>query len=258
MKTYSLRKRNGTQHLTMRVLIRSLSLFMHCHCDGLDRLPDEPMIFVCNHYELFGPIAAAVSLPIRFKFMMNEDILAPGKNMDKLIAGVRKAMPILSESQVRWLYGVVSPRAERAFRQLDPIPVTQGWSGIFTEMEQAVKEMQAGNSIVIFPECGIPSYSIGSVTEFRQGFAIIGEFYRKRTGKDALFCPAYIDKWEKEIHFGEPIAYGNGPARDECQKISNKLYHSLVTMAETYGHTPQDWTDSDSVEEQEPLSQGGI
>lgn len=220
MERISLRRRNGMEHLTMRVLCRSLAPFMRCRCDPVENLPQEPLIFCCNHYEMFGPIAAALSLPVRFKFMMNADLLKPGENMEDLLTGVRKAMPLLSERQIRRLYAIVSPRAERAFRQLDPIPVSEGLSNVIAEMDRATREMQAGNSIVIFPECGVPSYSIGSVTEFREGFAIIGEFYRKRTVKDAVFCPAYIDKWEKRIHFGELVTYGNAPVREECAKVS--------------------------------------
>ena len=200
MERISLRRRNGMEHLTMRVLCRSLAPFMRCRCDPVENLPQEPLIFCCNHYEMFGPIAAALSLPVRFKFMMNAD----------------------------------------PFRQLDPIPVSEGLSNVIAEMDRTAREMQAGNSIVIFPECGVPSYSIGSVTEFREGFAIIGEFYRKRTVKDAVFCPAYIDKWEKRIHFGELVTYGNAPVREECAKVSQKLYDSLTAMAEVYGHSPQD------------------
>ena len=37
------------KHLTMRVLVRSLSLFMHCRCDSMEDLPEEPIIFCCNH-----------------------------------------------------------------------------------------------------------------------------------------------------------------------------------------------------------------
>jgi len=120
---------------------------------------------------------------------------------------------------------------------------------VISEMQKATDEMVKGNSIVIFPECGTPTYSIGSVTEFRQGFAIIGEFYRKRTGKDALFCPTYIDKWDKQIHFGELIPYGRGPAREECMKVSQKLYHSMTTMAEKYGHAPEEYEDEEALEE---------
>ena len=250
MKTMSLRHRNGMEHLTMRVLVRTLSLFMHCRCDSMENLPEEPIIFCCNHYELFGPIAAVISLPVQFRLLMNKDILKPGENMEELLIGVRKAMPLLSEKQIRRLYKIVSPRAERAFRQLNPIPMTQGWASVISEMQKATDEMVKGNSIVIFPESGIPTYSIGSVTEFHQGFAIIGEFYRKRTGKDALFCPTYIDKWEKKIHFGELIAYGKGPAREECMKVSQRLYHSMMTMAEKYGHAPEEYEDEEDLEEE--------
>ena len=191
------------KHLTMRVLVRSLSLFMHCRCDSMEDLPEEPIIFCCNHYELFGPIAAVISLPVKLKLLINDDILKPMDN----------------------------------------------WASVIIEMQKAAEEMEKGNSILIFPECGMPTYSIGAVTEFRQGFAIIGEFYRKRTGKDALFCPTYIDKWAKQIHFGELIPFGRGPAKEECQKVSQKLYHSMMAMAEKYGHVPETYEDEEELEE---------
>ena len=249
MKTFSLRHRNGMKHLTMRVLVRSLSLFMHCRCDSMEDLPEEPIIFCCNHYELFGPIAAVISLPVKLKLLINDDILKPMDNMEELLTGIRKAMPRLSEKHIRRLYKIVSPRAERALKQLDPIPMTQNWASVIIEMQKAAEEMEKGNSILIFPECGMPTYSIGAVTEFRQGFAIIGEFYRKRTGKDALFCPTYIDKWAKQIHFGELIPFGRGPAKEECQKVSQKLYHSMMAMAEKYGHVPETYEDEEELEE---------
>jgi hypothetical protein len=31
---------------------------------------------------MFGPIAAVISLPVRFKFLMNADILKPRENME--------------------------------------------------------------------------------------------------------------------------------------------------------------------------------
>ncbi len=92
--------------------------------------------------------------------------------------------------------------------------------------------MLKGDHIVLFPETAIPRYSDGSVTEFHRSFALIGEYYRRATGRLAAFCPVYVDKKRRQISFGEVVRYGRGEAVDECERVSRELRERIMEMAE--------------------------
>ena len=79
----ALRERTGFDHLGMRMLYGLFYPF--CHCRGQVpqeiALHDDPIIFVCNHYELFGPLALMTSLKARFRVWSNEGLLEMEENM---------------------------------------------------------------------------------------------------------------------------------------------------------------------------------
>ena len=71
-------------------------------------------------------------------------------------------------------------------------------------IRKSIEVLKEGNNILIFPETGIPEYSLTSVTDFYSGFASLGAFFQKKTGKPLCFCPVYIDELHHIIRSGEP------------------------------------------------------
>lgn len=238
----ALRDRIGFDTLAMRNLYRAVFPFFHCRC----RVPaflkeEEPVIFVANHYEVFGPLAMATSLPVRFRLWTTVEMLEPYKNIDKTAIGVHHTIPWLPIPMARKLYRAICPLIDMIGKRLSPLPVYRDDpSRIMTTVRGSVEAMVRGESLLIFPEDGLPRYSNGGVTKFMPGFALVGEMYRRKTGKDARFCPVYVDKKRRRIIFGEPVTYGRGNPTREIERMSELLHDQLARMAAEAGFRADD------------------
>ncbi|MBQ2953811.1 MAG: 1-acyl-sn-glycerol-3-phosphate acyltransferase [Clostridia bacterium] len=229
------RGRHGFAGWKNRALAWLLTPLFGCRC----RIPEhiaaleEPVVFVSNHYEIFGPLSMAVSLPLRFRFWSHSIILEPTKHVERMAADVKRVIPVLTLGGARRFLRWITPVWERAIRHFGAIPVSRADAtqqrGV---LRRSVEYMAAGDHIVLFPETGEPRYSDGSVTEFHRSFALIGEYYLRRTGRMAAFCPVYIDKRRRRISFGEVVRYGDGAAIDECERVSQELRARILAMAE--------------------------
>jgi len=228
-------KRNGFQTFGMRVLGYTLKPFFGCRCkvpDSIQQLK-EPVVFVCNHYELFGPASIALSLPMSYRVWVNSIVVNATDSIDKMIIGFQHTFPFLSEKGARRVLGFVAPAVERVIRRFQPIAVYHdNLAKQMHAIEDSVQAMTQGENIVLFPETALPKYSKGWVTDFFRSFALIGEYYRRKTGGNALFCPVYVDKKHRSLRFGQPVRYGTGKASEECGKLVDSLHGQLLSMAE--------------------------
>lgn len=212
-----------------------LSPFFKCRCQLPPSLAGlrDPIVFVCNHYEVFGPFAIALSLPLRYRFWINALLLEATAHIDYMITGTQHALPFLSVKSIQKLLESFTPVIERVLKRFRSLPVYHTHLGKQRRsIEQTVEAMLAGDHIVLFPETAVPAYSHGRVTEFYRSFALIGEVYRRRTGQSAVFCPLYVDKKHRRLCFGRPVHYGFEKASAECEKLVSELRNQLLSMAD--------------------------
>lgn len=230
-----LHKRYGFQTKGMQVLGYLLTPFFRCRCEVPRSIANsnDPVVFVCNHYEIFGPFAVVLSLPLRFRLWSNSIVVDPVQHIDSMIIGTQHIFPFLSEKAARKLLCVLAPMVERVLKNFQPIAVYRENLGKqMKAIDKTIDAMLEGDNIVLFPETGYPAYSHGSVTEFYRSFALIGEFYRRRTGGSAVFCPVYVDKKHRRLQFGELVTYGKDSASAECTRIVEELRSQILRMAE--------------------------
>lgn len=230
-----LSERNGFQTNGMKALGYTLTPFFRCKCEVPQSIAsrEEPVVFVCNHYEIFGPFAIVLSLPLRFRLWANSIVVDPLNHIDSMIVGTQHIFPFLSENAARKLLQSLTPVVERVVNRFKPIAVHREHLGKQRKaIEETVDAMLSGDNIVLFPETGYPAYSHGSVTEFYRSFALIGEFYRRKTGGSAAFCPIYVDKKHRRLQFGELVTYGKESAAVECGRIVDELRAQILQMAE--------------------------
>ena len=228
-------KRNGFQTGGMRALGYSLKPFFGCKCDVPETIRDlaEPVVFVCNHYELFGPLAVALSLPLNYRVWTNSIVVNATDSVEKMIVGFQHTFPFLTENGARKTLNFIAPAVEKVMSRFQPIAVYHdNLAKQKHAIEDSVQAMTEGSNIVLFPETALPKYSKGWVTEFFRSFALIGEYYRRKTGDRALFCPIYVDKKHRCLQFGEPVRYGEGKASVECGRLVEELHGQLMAMAE--------------------------
>lgn len=236
-----LRERTGFDKLGMRLLYGLFYPFFHCKADVPPEIQahDDPIVFVCNHYEIFGPLALMTSFKARFRVWSNEQLIDAGDEVDKLVDGAVVMAPVFSKRVMERLLHRVSPLVEWVFAKLKAIPVSRTESAkMLHTMRKSVAAMEMGESLVIFPEKGEPHYALGSVSPFYPGFAMVGEFAARRFKMPVSFCPIHIDKAGRKLRFGEIVKYVPGNMKDEAQRVSDRLYEQLVALADIAGYPP--------------------
>ena len=245
MKAIKLSKRPGFETFGMRAVYRLLYLFFHCRLLSEHNLPEdgEPVVFVANHYNVFGPVSFILSVPLLYSVWVNEDIITPETAAKTFHPGVRSLVPFLGEKAIHWVCEKLGRLACRILVRFKAIPVDRNNPGrLISTMRQSVAALSEGQSLLIFPEVGLPEYSLTSVTPFFSGFATIGSVYYRKTGKALRFCPCYIDEQHHTIRFGELITYqAEGTAiKEESQRVSDALNLRIQEMAAASRRSPRE------------------
>ncbi len=235
-KPVRLKNRKGFEKFGMRVLYRILYPFIHCRLVYSEPLPEdgEPIVYVANHYNVFGPGSFILSVPSVSRFWSNEDVNTPEAAMKTIYPDIKSIFPFLGEKGVQWLCSKLGPLLSTILSQFNPIPVSRHDPGkLISTMRQSVSVLQGGENILIFPETGLPEYSQTSVTPFFSGFATIGMVYYRKTGKRLRFCPCYIDAHHHVIHFGSLVAYNpeGTVITEESERVSDELNLRIREMA---------------------------
>ncbi len=235
----ALRHRIGFDRPGMRALYGLFYPFFHCRSEVPRQIREhkDPIVFVCNHYEIFGPLALMTSLRARFRVWSNERLLDAGDEVDQLLEGAMVMAPVFSKRTMEKLLHCLSPLVEWVFERLQAIPVSRTESTkLLQTMRKTAAAMEAGESIVIFPEKGEPHYALGSVSPFYPGFAMVGEFAGRKLQRPVAFCPIHIDKAGRRLRFGEIVRYEPGNMKQEAQRVSDRLYEQMTALASAAGY----------------------
>jgi hypothetical protein len=218
------KKRIGVH--VIRMLLRPM---MYHTVTGREHVDSLPGIFVFNHREVYGPIAAVVFLP----YDMRPWIL--DKMIDK--AQITAHMYEGTFSRIRWLpvwlrkalAGFLSPVVVWALSSFDPIPVYRGTArNVLKTFELSIECMQTGDSILLFPENAEERYTDSEqVNEFYRGFANLGRLYYKRTKECVTFYPVYSSQRSRVLRIGEGVSYDPGNGRQEEKRIVEVLLRRM-------------------------------
>ena len=243
MKSIRLRERPGFDTFGMRIVYRVLYLFFHCRLVSSENLPEdgEPVVFVANHYNVFGPVSFILSVPLLSSIWVNEEIISPETASKAFYSGVQSIVPFLGDNAIRWICDKLGWLACRILIRFKVIPVDRKNPGrLVSTMRQSVASLSEGQNLIIFPEIGLPEYSLTSVTPFFSGFATIGSVYHRKTGKALRFCPCYIDEQHHTIRFGELITYQAEGTRiqEESVRVSDALNLRIQEMAAASRRSP--------------------
>ena len=235
LRRKKLRERKGFRRPGMRALYRILYPFFHCrtHLPAELRESGDPVVFVANHYNVFGPLSFVLSVPVEYRIWVNVEMVEG----DALERGarpmVKKLLPFLGARGTDWIIGKLKQLAHYALPQVGMISVDREEpSKLFSTMRQSLAALQEGDNLLIFPETGFPEYSLTSVTPFFSGFATLGRLYHRKTGKPLCFCPCYIDEQHYLIRFGETVAWDpEADPRQETERVSDLLNLRIREMA---------------------------
>ena len=167
---------------------------------GKEHVDEEnlPAIFVSNHGEYYGPIAAVANMPYSYRPWIESQLLEPEKGYPytyKYTFSLITWLPVF----VRKLLAKISVNVvARVFSAFDPVPVYRSeLRSIFKTFNISVEALKQGDSILLFPESTHNTEDgkyakNGQVGDFFTGFAHIGVKYFEETGKQMKFYPIYL------------------------------------------------------------------
>lgn len=223
----------------LRILLRP---FMPCKVIGkeLVDISRGPVIFVCNHLEVYGPMITNLYMPFYFRPWIISQMLDLNDVEEHLGPGVNRVFRMLSESARAKLCKRFAPLMKHIMDATDPIPVyRQSSRGIVQTMRLSVDAMESADNILLFPENstaqGEPGiYRESGASTFYTGFCLLAEIYYKRTGKATVFYPVYANKKRRTLTFGTGVAYDPSNVRNlEKRRIAETLHEWMNRQGES-------------------------
>lgn len=224
----------GTKRIGIRVLCFFLRPLLPCKIVHKERVDDsEPMVLVCNHLEVYGPVIAILHTPFFFRPWVISNMIDEKAVEEHLRPGVEKLFLWLPSKARAALPRIAKRMVLFVMRAVNPVPVYRG------NIRDAVKTiritaeaMMGGDSILLFPEnpqaSGSERYVEEGVSAFFSGFSQIGAEYYKLTGRRVTFYPMYIDKKKRTMTFFNGITFDPSHAKaDEKRRIVSYLQKTM-------------------------------
>ena len=205
------------------------------HLQGLE---DGTVVLVCNHGEVYGPVAATLHVPISFRPWGMSEMMDKTVIVDYLYrnTAVRQAwcpnfmkMPLTKMFARFFLW---------TFKSLEAIPVYRNNPrALIKTFRLTINAMQAGDNLLIFPErgenakVGERGYAEAGIGDLYTGFAMIAPALYQKTHKAAVFVPTYASKKLKTLTFGASVVYNpKAPMNEEKLRIVDALQASIEAI----------------------------
>ena len=198
---------------------------------------DTPCIFVCNHGEIYGPVASTLYVPFSFRPWVTYEMADRSAIAERTMNGTFRNTKGLTRKFLNWVMNHIgAPFMAWIMKSVDCIPVYHDNPRMLRKtFRETTAAMEAGDNILLFPENADTSsdhhYVLEGVSEFFTGFTMIGQMYNLRTGKCPLFVPLYANKHNRTITFGVPTRYNpDTPTNEEKERLCTYLRNEMLRV----------------------------
>ena len=197
---------------------------------------ENPLVFLCNHGEFYGPMACKMYIPVPIRAWANATMMFDKKSVTKYIyentTSHQEKMP---EIEKRILARMAAWLSVNVMGQLECIPVYKESPLKLREtFRMTLEAMEAGDNILIFPENPEQKYPREGIGELSPGFVMLADIYWKRKKKRLRMLPMYADKLKRTITFGDIIEFNpDAPLKDEQDRIVAETLRQIRGIAGT-------------------------
>lgn len=213
------------EYMFLYIIVKPL---MRCKIKGKNKVKqDEPIVFIANHYELYGPVLMFLRFPFKFRPWVIDKLLSKESVEQQMSLSVYnnfKSFPMwFKKIAVKSLRNLMIFTMNHA--KAISVSRENPRENIKT-LEESSKTLTKGTSILIFPE---ESYVMSGVGNFQTGFEHLAQYHHKKTGKSITFYPVFVSKQAKTIFIEDPITYNpeNEP-NAEKEKITSYLRNAII------------------------------
>lgn len=189
--------------------------------------PESPTVFVCSHSNMRGPLVTQCWLPFPTRLwvfhMFLEKETCRAQYRDYTFSQ-RFGFPKPLAAFLAW---AVSGYVSALVRSIGPIPVYRGSVKIKETFRSTISALQAGDSVLIFPDVDYTDSTdgIGSVYD---GFLLIDRFWSKVSREPLDFVPLRLDTAARRITAGKAVRFDRSADRkSEMVRVREALREEI-------------------------------
>ncbi len=231
-KAVSLKERAVTR-LTIRML-RPFNRHTMVDLDHVKEDPENPIVFLGNHAEIYGPIASALCFPVPVRFWVISKMMFRKQDVRAYLyenTFSRKTfLPVFVRKLLAWFLGWLSVNVMNALRAIpvyrdSPMKLRQ-------TVRESVEALKNGENLMIFPEHPEGKYVKNGISELSPGFLMLAEAWWKKAEKQLRIMPVFANREKRTFTFGEEIRYEpeNGYAAEQ-ERILKEAYEQLSALS---------------------------
>lgn len=195
----------------------------------------NPIVFLGNHAEIYGPIASALCFPVPVRFWVISKMMFRKKDVRAYLYentfSKKTFLPVFVRRLLAWYLGWLSVNVMNALRA---IPVYRDSPMKLREtLRQSVTALENGENLMIFPEHPEGKYVKGGISELSPGFLMLAEAWWKKSGKKLRMMPVFANREKRTFTFGNEIIFEpeNGYAAEQ-ERILAEAYEQLAALSE--------------------------
>lgn len=202
---------------------------------------NNPLVFLCNHGEIYGPVAAVLNIPVPIRPWTISEITVDKDEMAEYVYKYTiKRQRWLPECLKMPIAKLIGPISVWAMGCLESIPVFRNKPrDLMNTFRMSVEALQAGDNLLIFPEnpnavAQDHGYERQGVGELFSGFEMLAPIYYNKTGKCLRFVPAFAHQKMRTLTFAPIITFDpNNEPNAERERIVTYLQDTMREMYET-------------------------
>ena len=221
-----------------RMTIALLKPFNRHRMVDLDHVkPDRenPLVFLGNHAEIYGPIASALCFPVPVRFWVINRMMFRKQDVRAYLYentfSKKTFLPVFVRKLLAWYLGWLSVNVMSSLKAIavyrdSPMKLRQ-------TIRESVEALENGDSLMIFPEHPEGKYVKGGISELSPGFLMLAEAWWRKSGKNLRLMPVYANREKRTFTFGEEVVYNhtNGYAAEQ-ERIMKEIFGQLVQLSD--------------------------
>jgi hypothetical protein len=196
---------------------------------GEENLPRRgPAVFIANHHEALGPIAAACSIPLRMYAwtaadMVDKERAAAWLQWDFVERTLHLKPPVSA-----WVAKGLSRLTVPFLHSLGCIPVYKGgYDQMVDTLRLSMDVLRQGKFLLVFPEDNmLPADPVTGMRLFQRSFARLGEMVYQETGQRLGFYPV-------AVHPSGSVTIGKAVAFDPLNAVGLERHRLKDLMEDT-------------------------
>ena len=168
--------------------------------------PEGPTVYVCSHNNMRGPLAVQAWLPFATRTWVLHVFLdreTCRKQYSEYTFSRRFGLPKRLSEVLAW---AASGYVSGLMASIGAIPVYRGTVRIGVTFRETVAALQAGDSVVIFPDVDYTDNAEG-IGEVYDGFLLLERFWRRASDRPLQFVPLRLDASARHISEGRPVSF---------------------------------------------------